>query len=74
MPKPFTFCVSCDHVCADTRKLSPWQWRCVAAPKTETDPALVYVDPTYIDHPYHKCAHVNDGACEHFTPLRSPSQ
>lgn len=75
-----SLCRECDLVHADTRKLTPFKWRCVKAPRPlEADPKLRLVDPDWHpDPPYHLCttvvAQLPNDECEHFQPRRLPKE
>ena len=67
-----TLCRDCDLVHPDTRGKAPFQWRCMAFPAA---PYSGFVDPDYRpEPPYHRCEKINNGACEHWTPLRKPKE
>jgi hypothetical protein len=68
-------CRDCDYVHSETRRLTPWKWRCVKAPvQLEPPPELRFIDPDHITSPpYGPCTAVNHaGDCPHFTPRRTP--
>lgn len=67
-----TFCRDCDLVHSTTREKEPYRWRCLAHPEP---PLGGFVDPDWRpDPPYQRCTRANrDGACPHFTPLRTPT-
>ncbi|UQS95257.1 XRE family transcriptional regulator [Pseudanabaena phage Pam5] len=70
--EPVTICVDCDNVHPDTRGKPPFSWRCMAFPAA---PLGGFVDPDYRpDPPYHKCEKINRGACEFWTPRRTPKE
>lgn len=70
--EPPTLCRDCDLVHSDTRGKPPFQWRCLAFPAA---PMGGFVDPDYRpDPPYHKCEKINRGACEFWTPRRTPKE
>lgn len=67
-------CRECDNVCSDTRKLSPFKWRCLRHPiKLQTPIGLEFVDPDWRPDPPYGICHVNNpkGECEHFAPRRT---
>lgn len=67
-PKPPTYCRDCDLVHAETRKLKPWQWRCMAH---RDRGGYGFVDPDYLDDPpYVKCDNINRGDCPNFRRRR----
>lgn len=70
-------CRDCDFVHSDTRKLSPFKWRCLRHPiKLQTPIGLEFVDPDWRpDPPYGICTNHNKaGDCEHFAPRRTPKE
>ena len=75
-------CALCDFVCSSTRRLSPYQWRCLRSPIRGVDYRLERVAPDYRpDPPYARCIDVrpakevflmgqDETHCIDFTPRR----
>lgn len=67
-----TLCVACDHVHPDSKSKPPFQWRCLKFP---APPLGGFVDPNYRpDPPYHRCEKLNNGQCQHWTPIKKPKE
>lgn len=66
-----TYCDVCDFVHLDTRKLPPWQWRCVKAPVEPQ--GFGFVTQEYAPNPpYARCSDKNEyGDCDDWTPRRT---
>lgn len=71
-PDEATLCVECDHVHPDSKSKSPFQWRCLKFP---APPMGGFVDPSYRPSPpYHRCEKINNGQCQHWTPIKTPKE
>jgi hypothetical protein len=71
-----TPCSSCDFVHGETRKLSPYKWRCLKRPQQLSPPmGLEFVAPDWMpDPPYTLCTNRRalPGDCPDYAPRREP--
>lgn len=69
MSDALTFCESCDHVEAASRKQSPRLWLCRQHRRLVNDSFVTASSWTSGD-PFLRCSAVNGGACPLWTPIR----
>jgi len=68
-----TLCNECDHVEAQSRKMTPRLWLCRRHRRVVNDSFVTASSWTNSD-PFLRCSAVNGGACPLFEPLRKPAE